>query len=412
MQLCSLIFGNKPTVSITYPANGATISGSSLTVTGTIEDLDGDQTKVKVWIEDTSISGWDSSVDSGSFSVTLTLTGLSNGQHYLIAQGYDINNNTSDKVTISITYSSDGSTGHSPILSITSPQQNFTAETSTIQLVGTVTDEDGDASVGVTSIRNTSGQTVLTFPPVNFGPTDYYAFNTELDISSLSPGVYTIVAWAEDQARNKSDEVQILFTYSPGYANLLQNGNFSDPDYVDSNIIYDSVDKIDLLNNQSSGDYLPDWEFYIWSDYALDNLIKIDLDGYSVRYYSNENDSDGNAKMYIRQTFEYTITDKTKFYIKFKINSYSGGTYPAEGPLKICFNGTTVLFASYSTGGGTDNPPYIESNLNTGEVYEREFYLKDAPYLCPGYSIDSIYIFVNCWYWDVTIYEIRIWEEE
>jgi len=47
MQLCSLIFGNKPVVAITSPINNATISGTTLTVSGTISDLDGTNQKSK-----------------------------------------------------------------------------------------------------------------------------------------------------------------------------------------------------------------------------------------------------------------------------------------------------------------------------------------------------------------------------
>ncbi|MFN3411527.1 MAG: Ig-like domain-containing protein [Exilispira sp.] len=107
MQLCSLIFGSKPQVTITDPLNNATVSGTSLLVKGTIEDIDGDQKKVKVWIEDKNISGWDYDVSSGNFEVTLTLSGLENGQIYrIIAEGYDANGNTSDKSIVSFTYSS------------------------------------------------------------------------------------------------------------------------------------------------------------------------------------------------------------------------------------------------------------------------------------------------------------------
>lgn len=107
MQLCSLIFGSKPKVTITNPKNGATISGDTLTVEGTIEDLDGDQTKVKVWIEDKNISGWDYNFSSGYFKVTLTLVELTVGQTYrIIAEGYDANGNRSDFAIVSITYSS------------------------------------------------------------------------------------------------------------------------------------------------------------------------------------------------------------------------------------------------------------------------------------------------------------------
>lgn len=65
MQLCTLIFGSKPIVNITSPTNGQAINTTGITVSGTINDTDGDAYKVKVWISDTSIYAWDYDVTSG-----------------------------------------------------------------------------------------------------------------------------------------------------------------------------------------------------------------------------------------------------------------------------------------------------------------------------------------------------------
>ncbi len=312
MQLCTLIFGNKPVVTITSPTNNAIISGTTLVVSGTIFDIDGDQYKVKVWIEDTSIVGWDYSVTSGTFAVNLKLTNLVDCQNYnIIAEGYDANNNVSDKYIISVTYSSDG---------------------------GSIT-------------------------------------------------------------------------------NILSNGNFASF-YDGYNGIYDTIDLITYYLNQPSGDYLDNWEFYIWEEFALDNKIKIDLDGYSLRYYSTQSDYDGNAKISIKQNINYTITDKTRIYIKFKINYFAGGTNNSEAPIKIRagnkeYPAWIKLVASYSTGSGyNDNGVTCVSNLNIGNIYTYDFNIVEYSIesISPETVISFFEIFVNCWEFDVTIYEIRLYE--
>ncbi|NMC66600.1 MAG: hypothetical protein GYA61_00070, partial [Spirochaetales bacterium] len=108
MQLCSLIFGNKPNVYISSPYNGQAINTTGITVSGTINDTDGDAYKVKVWISETSIYAWDYDVTSGQFSVELDLTTLQSGQYTICAQGYDTNNNTSDIVYVTINYTAGG----------------------------------------------------------------------------------------------------------------------------------------------------------------------------------------------------------------------------------------------------------------------------------------------------------------
>lgn len=315
MQLWTFIFGNKPVVTITNPTRGATISGTKLTVYGTISDLDGDQSKVKVWIEDTSIAGWDYGVTSGIFEVTLTLSGLTDKAYNIIAEGYDANNNVSDKYIISVNYSNGG-----------------------------------------------------------------------------------------------------------GAENILSNGKFAN--VIDNyNGIYDSLDAINWYLNNTNGDYLDNWQFYIYDQYALDNQIRIDLDGSSVRYFSTYSDGDGNAKIKIYQNLSnYQITSKTRIYIKFKINNFNGGTNPEEAPIKIQIGQSSTwlkTLASYSTGPGSgyDNGNSCVSSLTVGQTYEYDFNivseslnLSGEQTIGAGILINLFQIFVNCWNFDVTIYEIRLYE--
>lgn len=308
MQLCTILFGNKPTVTITLPASNQTVNTTSLTVTGTIEDLDGDQTKVKVWIEDnTSIYAWDTGVTTGNFEVSLDLSSLSEGIYYVIAQGYDANNNVSDAVSVNFNYEPGGGGG--------------------------------------------------------------------------------------------------------SYTNILLNGRFEQ--YVDnfSGAYLDST-YISYLNNNSNGDWLDNWAMSIGNPYGFNNDIKIDLDGASIRYYSTANTSDGNAKFFMVQNISHTTTANTTLQIRFKINQQvNGGTNPSDSELKVICTGRSSPnpLASFSSLPGT-NSNNIRSSLTVGELYDITLNLSADCGIPVGTYLDFIEIFVNCWNFDVTIYEIAIYE--
>jgi len=303
MQLCSLIFGSAPTVSITSPANSTQISDASLNVRGTILDPDGDQSYVEVWIDNhLDTKKQDNDVTTGQFTVDLDLSSLPSGSYNILAKGYDANGNSSNTVTVSITYQ----------------------------------------------------------------------------------------------------------------RNLLINGNFASYiDYYDYK--YENNSQILTYLNKADGDWLEGWVFSINEIEALDNKIKIDLNGTSLVYYSTVQDGNGYPmKMSILQdNINHTVTSNTKLYIKFKIEYEEGG--PGEGALKILFNNNTQVFVSFSTLiGGTD--PGSEFILDTNQIYEHTLPISDFQFssgaIPVGNDLISLRIFVNCQHWKVTIYEIKIFEDQ
>jgi hypothetical protein len=317
MQLCTLIFGNKPTINITYPANGATISDTAITVTGTINDLDGDATKVKVWIEDTSISGWDYDVSSGQFSVNLNLTSLTSGTHTICAQGYDANNNVSDTVTVNFTYNGGGGG-------------------------------------------------------------------------------------------------------SGGSSNLLLNGYFTDSGWFDNNITYSDGDTVGIYLNQPSGDYLPNWKFYITA--PAEDAPKIDISLGSVRMYTTYSNSNGSAMGMTQDTSSIsdfkTGSGKT-IRISFKIDGFENGvgcvsTY-FEAPVKINIKsgGSDYTIAAFTTTSGSATGGYLKTNLSAGQTITETFILPttalNGTTIPGGQQITELKIWCNGWTWNVTIYSIEVY---
>ncbi|MFA6042788.1 MAG: Ig-like domain-containing protein, partial [Patescibacteria group bacterium] len=100
-----------PTVSITAPANGATVSGT-LNVTASASDNVG-VTGVQFMLDGANLG----SEDTGTpYSVSWNTTGASNGSHTLTAVARDAANNTATATTINVTISN-------PVTDTTTPGQ-------------------------------------------------------------------------------------------------------------------------------------------------------------------------------------------------------------------------------------------------------------------------------------------------
>ena len=239
--------------------------------------------------------------------------------------------------------------------------------------------------------------------------------------SSMKSGLYILNAQATDSKGNVSLVRSIKINFLNPSNNIIFNNKFEN--FIDnySGTYLTENDILIYLNNSSSGDYLEDWTFSIPIGFALDNLIVITLDGIKLGCKSSYDDGDGNWKFEARQNLTHTVTDKTKIYIKFKINDFSGGSVPDEAPVRIGITTDEMDYrgtAAFSTVGGTDNGINLLSGLTFGITYESDFNLTLAEvmqdgstfYIHSGEIIQSIRIWINCHSWDVEIYEIRLYE--
>ena len=94
-----------PTVSLTSPASGATVSGS-LAVTANASDNVG-VTRVDVFVDGT-LAGSDA---TAPFSVTVDTTTLSNGSHAISAKAFDAANNAGTSAAVTVTVQNGGGGG-------------------------------------------------------------------------------------------------------------------------------------------------------------------------------------------------------------------------------------------------------------------------------------------------------------
>lgn len=125
---------NVPSVSITAPSNGATISGS-VPLSATASD-DHSITKVVFYIDSATIV----EDTTAPYETTLASTSYSNGAHTLKAKAYDSAGQTTDS-TVSITINNATSDSTNPTVTITDPADNPHSWTSgNLYLKATATD--------------------------------------------------------------------------------------------------------------------------------------------------------------------------------------------------------------------------------------------------------------------------------
>jgi len=198
----------KPTISITYPGNGATVSGI-VAITGTASAPPGTEIK-SVTI---SIDGGDSILVDGTtaWSYNLGTTSLPNGNHTINVQSFD-GKSYSDKYTIPVMVNNPGN-NWKPSVKITAPS-NLQILKGVVRITGTANDVDGDKlTVNLTIINN------LEIPSLGkiFKETDatvtvdsngkwYY----DLDTNDITSGLYTIYANSYDgKYDSNSDSVTV-----------------------------------------------------------------------------------------------------------------------------------------------------------------------------------------------------------
>jgi uncharacterized protein YkwD len=170
-----------PTISITQPANGATVSGTT-SVQGTAGDATGLATVT------VSLDGGASVAATGlqNWTYALDTTKLSNGAHTVTATATNQAGLTA-AATVILTVSN-GTSSQPPTISITQPANGATVS-GTTSIQGTAGDATGLATVTVSLDGGASGVA-----------TGLQNWNYVLDTTKLSNGAHTVTATATNQA--------------------------------------------------------------------------------------------------------------------------------------------------------------------------------------------------------------------
>jgi hypothetical protein len=225
-----------PTVSITAPANNATLAaGSNVNVTVNASDSASSVAKVEYYV-DGSLSG---TVSTSPFTYVWNTTGLALGAHTVQAKAYDTFNNTASSSTINVTLADQ---------TAPSAPTNFKAASSTptsINLSWTASTDN----IGVVSYKIKRGGTLIatvTAPTTTYNDTGLTA-NTAYS--------YTIQAF--DAANNGSSITSLNVstpTITPGDLNQDGHVNVTDLSILLSN--YATTNATGDINNDGNVDIL------------------------------------------------------------------------------------------------------------------------------------------------------------
>jgi hypothetical protein len=200
-----------PTVSLTAPANSATVSGGSVTLSANASDdvgVAGVQFKV-----DGSNAGSEDTTSPYSISWNSAL--VANGSHTITAVARDAAGNSTTSSSISVTVSN-APDSTPPTVSITAPTAGATVSGSSVSLTANAAD-----NVGVAGVQfKLDGNNLLSEDTSS-------PYSINWDTTTTTNGTHTLTAVARDAAGNSITSSTVSVTVSnvgaPGGALLLGN---------------------------------------------------------------------------------------------------------------------------------------------------------------------------------------------
>ncbi len=204
-----------PSVSLTAPTNGATVSGT-VTVSASATDNVG-IAKVEFSIDNTLVG-----TDTASpFTYGWNTAAATNGAHTLKAKAYDAAGNTATSSTLSVTVTGGISDTTAPTVSITFPTANATVA-GAIDIAATASDDFGVTKVEFLIDGVVVGQGVSS---QQAGP---YTFNW--NTTTYARGVHSLQARAHDAAGNSAASGTVSVTVDQDSVRFNERFSSNGPD--------------------------------------------------------------------------------------------------------------------------------------------------------------------------------------
>jgi hypothetical protein len=195
-----------PTVSITAPANNATVSGSSVSVTANASDTGGSGlVGVQFKRGATNIGAEDT---TAPYATSFDSTQLPNGNQQLTAVARDAAGNTTTSTTVTVNIQNGPPPDATPpTVSITAPANNATVSGSSVSVTANASDTGGSGLVGVQFKRGAT----------NIGAEDTTApYATSFDSTQLPNGNQQLTAVARDAAGNTTTSTTVTVNIQNG----------------------------------------------------------------------------------------------------------------------------------------------------------------------------------------------------
>ena len=189
-----------PTVAITAPANGATVSGT-VTVSANAADNVG-VASVQFRVDGNPIGAPDT---TAPYSVAWTTTTVANGSHVLTAVATDLAGNTATSAAITVNVNNAVADVTPPVVNITAPANGATVSGAAVAVTANATDVGGS---GVASVQ-------FLLDGANLGAADTTApYAITWNSTLATNGAHTLSARATDVAGNVATSAAITVTVS------------------------------------------------------------------------------------------------------------------------------------------------------------------------------------------------------
>jgi Domain of unknown function (DUF4082)/Bacterial Ig-like domain/Bacterial Ig domain len=186
-----------PTVALTAPANGATVSGSAVTLSATASDNIA-VIGVEFKVDGVNLGGLDT---VSPYSVTWNTTTVANGTHTLTAIASDGAGNTTTSTTVTVTVSNADVTP--PTVAMTAPANGATVSGATLAVSATASDNIGVVGVQFKLDGANLGAEVTTSP-----------YSVTWNMTTVANGSHTLTAVARDAAANTATATNVIVTVS------------------------------------------------------------------------------------------------------------------------------------------------------------------------------------------------------
>lgn len=173
-----------PTVSLTAPANNATVSGASVAINATASD-NATVSKVEFYINGSLVA----TDFTSSYGITWDSTGVANGSYILTAKAYDSSNNATTSTAVNVTVNNVVPDTTKPTVNVTAPVNGSTVS-GTVTFSATASDNVSVARVDF-SVDGVVKNSDATSP-----------YTTIIDTTTLTNAAHTFTATAYDGAGN------------------------------------------------------------------------------------------------------------------------------------------------------------------------------------------------------------------
>jgi chitodextrinase len=184
-----------PTVSMTAPAEGATVVGTSVSLSANASD-DRGVAGVQFQVDGNNIGAEDT---TSPYGVSWNSATVGDGPHTLTAIARDAANNKTTSTAVHVTVANNDTTN--PTVSLTAPTEGATVLGTTVSLTANASDDRGVAGVQFQVDGNNIGSEDTTSP-----------YGVSWDSTTVGDGPHTLTAIARDAANNKTTSTAIHVT--------------------------------------------------------------------------------------------------------------------------------------------------------------------------------------------------------